>query len=275
MFTIRRADLHSHTYYSDGELSPSELVRQARIAGLSLLAITDHDCVDGLAEGMVAGRKWGVEVISGVELSVSVGKDRVHLLGYFFDPENVALKKHLASYKAARRERGRQIVERLNNLGKTLSIDFENYTSLARPHIAEAMVKAGLVHTRDEAFMRYIGYNKPAYIATPSFPASEALDLLHAAGGIGVLAHPGNNTSSDTISLLVYAGLDGIETVHPSHDEVLSDYYRRLTRSLGLIETGGSDYHGQHSRNGMGSWTIPHAWVEKARARANQLAAAG
>ncbi len=268
------ADLHLHTHCSDGALSPEELVRRAYARGLKAIAITDHDTVEGIAPARSEGRRWGIEVVAGVELSVSLGKRSFHLLGYFFDPENAALAGYLDAYRAARRRRGEQIVERLADLGLRLSFDHVLVEAregvVGRPHIARAMVAGGLVPTYEDAFMHYLGNGRPAHVPMPSLPVAEALAVLHRAGGIGVLAHPGNWTTSADIRAMMDAGLDGIETVHPSHDPVLENYYTAMARDFLLIQTGGSDYHGyrEQDETNLGRVAIPYARVERARTRA-------
>ncbi len=268
-----RADLHTHTCYSDGQLTPQALVRKAEAAGLSALAVTDHDTVDGVAEAQAAGQACGVEVVTGVELSVSVDEREVHLLGYGFDTEDGGLRAHLVRFKRARRERARGMAERLRVLGVPLAFeDVEAQASaeaaLGRPHVAAALVAGGHVGTEQEAFERYIADGGPAFVAKPVFPAAEALALLHAAGGLGVLAHPGHWTSEETLRALVRSGLDGIEVVHPSHDAALTRYYHDRARALNLIETGGSDYHGHraHDEEHFGAYTVPLSALAGVRA---------
>ena len=269
---VRRADLHTHTHYSDGKLAPSALVQKLRHHGLQAVAITDHDSIAGLAEAMAAGLRCHVEVIPGVELSVTVDDVEVHLLGYFFDPEDLGLNDLLVQMKEQRVERAQQIVERLNALG--LSLTFEAVRDKAgggvigRPHVAAALVAAGHVDTYAEAFARYLRDDGPAFVPKPHQPAEEALAVLHAAGGIGVLAHPGHWTRNATLRALVYAGLDGIETVHPAHDAALVRYYRRAARDLGLVETGGSDFHGyrEQDEENLGRYSIPFPQLERLRA---------
>lgn len=269
MVDVRRADLHTHTYYSDGHLSPRELVEKAAQHGLVAIAITDHDTIDGLAEGEQAGMECGVEVIPGVELSVTVREESVHLLGYFFDPAHVELREHFERFIAHRRERVYRIVERLSASGMALS--FEAVQALAkgrvlgRPHVAEAMVEAGHVATERDAFQQYLADGKPACVPSVSFPAAEALALLHEAGGIGVLAHPGHWTADQTVMTLIQCGLDGIETIHPGHDAMLTGYYRQLARDMGLLETGGSDFHRPGPESAMGRTAISYAWLARAR----------
>lgn len=274
LMDLRRADLHTHTFCSDGRLSPAELVREARLRGLHALAVTDHDTVDGLEEGMAAGRRWGVEVVSGVELSVTVGATEVHLLGYCFDPADVALRRHLDAFRQARQRRAEQMVAHLQALGAPVDLAAVEAQArggaVGRPHVAQALVASGYVATYQEAFDKYLRDGAPAFVAKPLFPAEDALPMLHAAGGIGVLAHPGHWTSDDVVQQLLRAGLDGVEVVHPSHDAMLTRYYRDLARRFGLIETGGSDYHGVRPSDdeNFGRYSIPYPQFDRLRRRA-------
>lgn len=271
---FRRADLHTHTRCSDGRFTPSELVRRARNAGIQALSVTDHDCVDGVEEATEEGRNVGVEVVPGIELSVTVGLREAHLLGYFFDPTHMGLKRHLDAFRVVRERRVEQIVERLNTLRVPLRIahvqDEAAGGILGRPHVAAALVRSGYAETQQSAFESYLREGAPAYVAKAPFPAEDALDLLHAAGGIGVLAHPGHWTGDTAITYLVRCGLDGIESVHPSHDHTLRQYYRLRAHDLGLIETGGSDYHGfrESDDRNLGRYSIPYAQFEGIRKRA-------
>ena len=277
MIDLRRADLHAHTHCSDGHLSPAELVAKARQCGLKALAITDHDCIDGLAEGLVAGARHGIEVIAGVELSVTVAADEVHLLGYFFDPDHTGLCDHLEVFQQQRWVRAVRMVDRLNALGVSLSVEAVQAQAkgraLGRPHVAEALLAGGYVSTAQEAFERYLHDGGPAFVAKSLFPAHEALALLHEAGGIGVLAHPGHWTSDATLMALIRVGMDGIETIHPSHDATLTRYYRQIARDFVLLETGGSDYHGPRPEeaDSMGRYSIPYPWLERARLAAQRV----
>ncbi|QXD15216.1 PHP domain-containing protein [Rhodocaloribacter litoris] len=277
---LRRADLHTHTVCSDGMLAPEALVYLARERGLAALAVTDHDTVEGLEAAMAAGRRLGVEVIPGVELSVHVRAGtahayrEVHLLGYFFDPAHPALRACLDTYRRQRRERGFRIVERLHDLGVPLRPEAVLAQAgdgvIGRPHVARALVAGGFAASYGEAFAQYLADEAPAFVPKPPFPFEEALALLHEAGGIGVLAHPGHWTSSHDLQYMIRAGLDGIETVHPAHDAVLTRYYRDVVRDFLLIETGGSDYHGLRDEEAehFGKFGIPYARLEPARRRA-------
>lgn len=271
---LRRADLHTHTLYSDGQLAPADLVRKARQHGLQALAVTDHDTIDGLGEAMAAGERWGVEVLPGVELSVTVGEIEVHLLGYLFDREHDALRQHLTAFREARVHRAQQMVEKLRALGLPLSfeavLEQAKGGAIGRPHVALALVAAGYVESYQAAFEQYLRDHAAAYVPKPLFPAEDALSMLHDAGGIGVLAHPGHWTSDRVVMQLVRAGLDGIETVHPSHDAMLTRYYRQQVHDFALIETGGSDYHGLRptDEENFGRYSIPFGQLERIRRRA-------
>lgn len=277
MIDLRRADLHAHTHCSDGHFAPAELVARAHQSGLKALAITDHDCIDGLAEGQAAGARHGIEVVTGVELSVTVAADEVHLLGYFFDPDHVGLRAHLKAFQQQRRARAERMVERLNDQGVALSFEAvlvqAKGQALGRLHVAQALLAEGHVATVQEAFEAYIHDDGPAFVAKPLFPARQALALLHEAGGIGVLAHPGHWTPDTTVMALIRAGLDGIETIHPAHDATLTRYYRQLARDFALLETGGSDYHGPRpdEADTLGRYSIPYPWLERARRAAQRV----
>lgn len=252
------ADLHTHTHCSDGTRAPADLVALAASRGLHVLAITDHDTVAGLAEAQSAAQAHGVHLVTGTELSVTVNEHEVHLLGYGFDPTHDGLTRHLDRFVEARRERVRSIVSRLQDVGLHVEMaDVEQVVeatgtdevphqhALGRPHVAQALVRGGHVDTVDDAFDRYLSRGQPAFVAKPPVPASDALDLLHDAGGIGVLAHPGHWTPTTRLRALIDVGLDGIEVVHPSHDVTLESYYQRIARSRGLLTSGGSDFHGR------------------------------
>lgn len=243
------ADLHTHTTCSDGQLEPQALLDAAAQRGIHVLAITDHDTLAGW-DAVHHAAAGGLELIPGVELSVTVGEQEIHLLGYGFDPDHVGLRSHLDWFAEARRTRVQQMVDKLQALG--VDIAFEDVqqgaggaTAIGRPHVAAALAAANHVDSHDDAFERYLSREGPAFVSKPAFPVRDALDLLHAAGGIGVLAHPGHWTSGRLLHQLDRAGLDGIEVWHPSHDASLIAYYERLTRDYGLVATGGSDYHGR------------------------------
>ena len=243
------ADLHAHTQCSDGHLAPEALVAQAAEQGLQAFAVTDHDTVAGLPAAREAAAAHGVRLVSGVELSVAVDGRGVHLLGYGFDPEHPALTDYLSAFTTRRRERLRQMVRRLADHGVDVSSDTVKQhvgTSAApgRPHLARALAAEGHVEGYRDAFEQYLGTDQPAYVPAPTRPAEEAIVTLHAAGGVAVLAHPGQWTPSPVLRTLREQELDGIECHAASHPEYLVDYYRKICRAHDLLMTGGSDYHG-------------------------------
>lgn len=244
------ADLHTHTNCSDGTDAPAALVKRAAERGIQVLSVTDHDTVDGIGAAMQEARTQQLHVLTGTELSVTQGKEELHLLAYGFDPSDRDLQRHLETMQEARRERVWTIVERLRQRGieaedERLRSDIASTHAVGRPHVAAALVRTGHVETHQSAFEKYLGKDRPGFVAKPAFPASDALSMIHNAGGIGVLAHPGHWTSSTQVRRLVEAGLDGLEVIHPSHDSSLQGYYERVARGYDLIPTGGSDYHGR------------------------------
>ena len=296
MVRIRKApqpdlvDLHVHSSASDGSLSPRDLVRHAREVGLKAIALSDNDTVAGVAVALAAGRDAGLEVIGGVEISAEMQGGTCHILGYFVDPEDRALGRVLDEVRLGRDRRNRRILERLRELGCPLARDelaarVEDGV-LTRAHFAAAMIAKGYVKSWDEAFKRYLGRGKPAYVSRPHLAPAGAIRVIHGAGGLAVLAHPRqlNLTTAGTekyIEDLAAAGLDGVETVSPDHTANLSRRYRAAARRLGLVETGGSDWHGypagpvgakgRHARVhlgvGRGSMAVHYALVEAMKTR--------
>lgn len=261
------ADLHIHTYHSDGTYSPSGAVEIASGLGLGAVAICDHDSVAAFAEAEVAGRTHGVEIIPGVELSTHFNGKDIHILGYCFDPAEERLVRHLETFRNSRAERGRQIVSKLRAVG--LAIDEEDVMreasggAVGRPHVADAMIRRGLVRDYEEAFGRYLGYNRPAYVEKFKVSVEEAVAIVDGAGGIAVLAHPGIYVGEASVRKIASLGVRGIEVSHPKHTAGQTRNFTRLARELGLVTTGGSDCHGD--RNGpptIGSVMIGYENVE-------------
>lgn len=248
------ADLHTHTHCSDGTLAPDALVQRAAKRGIEVLAVTDHDTVAGLEAARVAAEDHGPQLVNGIELSVEVDEHSVHLLGYGFNPTHSALRNYLSDFTRRRRERLNHMIGRLSENGVEVSseaVDRQVGTSAApgRPHLARALVEEGHVDSFRAAFEQYLDTDQPAYIPAPTPPAAEAIEALHAAGGVGVLAHPGQWTSSRVLRALREQGLDGIECFSRSHPDYLVDYYQNICRSHDLLVTGGSDYHGDSEEN--------------------------
>jgi 3',5'-nucleoside bisphosphate phosphatase len=246
-------DLHTHTNRSDGTFTPTELVRLASQRGLEVVAITDHDTIDGLEEGAEAGLELGVDVVPGTELSAEHQGASVHVLCYWMDPENVELQAELVRLRSERLVRGEAMVEKLRTLGYPVS--FERVREIAgsgnivRPHVAQALVEAGVVADEEEAFDRLIGDGGPAYVPKHALAPLDALALVRRAGGTCVLAHPGmwNDEApvpEDLIEAMAEGGMVGLEADHPEHTPEQREQYRGLAKRLGLVVTGGSDCHG-------------------------------
>lgn len=249
------ADLHTHTNYSDGRLSPEVLVERAAERGIEVLSVTDHDTIGGLSAAQRAAMQNGVQLVTGVELTVMVENNIKHLLGYRFDTENSRLKTYLESFQSERHDRLHEIADLLieNGVGlKKSCLEKELQTTAApgRPHLAAALVKSGCVGSYGEAFESLIGSNSPAFVPAPTRESQLAIEVIHEAGGVAVLAHPGQWTPSSVLRKLRDQGIDGIECIFPSHPEYLRDYYGSLCDSHDLMKTGGSDYHGGRRPNG-------------------------
>lgn len=258
-----RADLHLHTTYSDGASTPRAIVDKVRAAGMMTISITDHDNVGGLDEAVEYGKSVGVEVIPGLELSAALGEKDVHILAYFIDYKNQDLLDYLTFFRYERLKRAERIVDKLNKIN--IPITFESVQeqagigSLGRPHIASVMMDGGFIDSYHEAFSKYIGVGGPAYEKKFQLSPEEAIRLISAAGGLSFLAHPGKYTSEVELALLIKAGLDGIEVVHPSHNEARQEHYRGVVSQYFLLESGGSDYHGgkRNDEAAFGSFWVP------------------
>ena len=250
---MNRIDLHTHSTHSDGTFGPAELVLLAAERDLQVVALTDHDTTDGLPEALGTGLDVGVEVVPGVEFSAEYLGTSVHILCYWMDAEDPALQLELRGLREDRYRRGELMVEKLGSLG--LPLAFERVREIAgdativRPHIAQAMVEAGIVQTEKEAFERYIGDGGPAHVAKHALDPLDAVALIEGAGGVCVLAHPGmwgdqSSVPDELIERMAAAGMRGLEVDHPDHPPEARERYRALADRLRLIATGGSDCHG-------------------------------
>jgi hypothetical protein len=255
----RRVDLHTHTTLSDGRLSPEELMALAADRGLAALAITDHDTLEALPRARAV--RSPVELVPGLEMSTSHEGQDLHMLGYFVDPEHAELRERLVQFRQDRIDRARRIVSRLRELGAPLDEErvWERAAQgvVGRPHVAGALIEAGHALDMDDAFRRFLALGAPAYVARPAFSPAEAIRLIHAAGGLSVLAHPGSSVSESLVERLADAGLRGIEVWHPQHGFTTVRRLQGLARRLGLIETGGSDFHGSGRNVDLGEVWVP------------------
>ncbi|MFQ5839995.1 MAG: PHP domain-containing protein [Candidatus Methylomirabilales bacterium] len=241
------ADLHLHSWYSDGTWAPTEVVSRAAHLGLNPIALTDHDTVGGIAEARRAGSEFGIEVIPGVELSARDRGREIHLLGYFIDWKDPQLSVRLHRLTDERQARLNAILARLQDLGIPLTRhEVEHLGSrgtIGRLHVARALVARGAVASIEEAFSRYLGHGKPAHVEHSDLGPEEAIGLLRQVGGVPVLAHPGHGFIS-LLPQLVAAGLAGLEVHHPSHSPEKILLLLQAASKFGLVVTGGSDCHG-------------------------------
>jgi predicted metal-dependent phosphoesterase TrpH len=246
-------DLHLHTTASDGRLTPRELVAAAAAAGVTVMAVTDHDTVAGCAEVRAEAQRHGIDAVTGIEMTAVENARDVHMLGYFLDPADQELAAFLDRQRAIRQARLEHIGERL--AGLAMPIDTEKIIaaaaggrSVGRPQIADAMIAAGYVADRREAFDRWLGSDRPAFVPRTGAVPEQVIATVHRAGGLISLAHPGRTRLADTrVESLAAAGLDALEVYHSDHDETLIAHYAALADRLGLLRTGGSDFHGDPS----------------------------
>jgi len=277
MGTFRGADLHCHSVFSDGVERPAALVRRALDAGLSALALSDHDAVHGLPEFEEAAKGTGLVTVSAVELSTRFDGDDVHVLGLFLDPEEPELVARLAAMRAARERRGEAMVEKLAALGLPLDLaairEVVGDGALGRPHVARAMVAAGYATDVQDAFDRFLTTGKPAYVAKPKWTLAEAIGAIRKAGGLSVVAHPVWYADPEkVVAQGCAAGLDGLEALHVDHSGAREDEFLRLAARFRLLLSAGSDFHAPgEGRPGLGARRLPEeVWdrlVAAARAR--------
>ncbi|WP_418223600.1 PHP domain-containing protein [Clostridium isatidis] len=262
------ADLHIHSSYSDGNLSPEEIVEIARQTGLKAISITDHDCI---SSQYIVDKKYNdIDIIPGIELSSEIDNLEIHILGYFIDYQNKYLIKIINKLAEERIKRVEKIILKLNENGIELSMeDIEPSTSIGRSHIANAMLKKGYFDNYKTAFMNYLVKDKPAYVKGYKLNYREAIKVIREAGGIPVLAHPGQVyrglAMENLIKELKFFGLMGLEVYHPSHLREDTNKFYNLAKKHKLIITGGSDYHGKgcYSENLIGSYGIKEELLNK------------
>jgi 3',5'-nucleoside bisphosphate phosphatase len=275
-------DLHVHSTASDGSLPPERVVERARGAGLAAIALTDHDTVAGVPAALEAGERLGLRVIAGCEFSAAAPWGEMHVLGYFLPPDSIELETFLERCRADRVRRGREMVVRLQKLG--LDLSFEDVLeeaaggAVGRPHVARALARRGHVPEAGEAFDRWLGRGRPAFVdkVLPGF--REIAGLVHSVRGVVSLAHIKDRGTRSFLERLKLEGLDAVETRHPSHD---ADTRARLTDfalALGLLRTGGSDWHGDPTGDeppgSLGSQDVPSEWLDRLDDRRGALAEA-
>jgi 3',5'-nucleoside bisphosphate phosphatase len=269
-------DLHSHTTASDGEHSPEALLALARAAGVTVLGLTDHDTVAGLGRAAVAAAAEGVRFVAGIEVSATAAGREVHILGHFVDAAEPGLASFSHRLRGERGNRMARMVERMTELGFPVTLEeverIGGGAHLGRPHLALALLNRGYVSSTQEAFERFLGDGRPGQVERFRIPAEEAVQLLHAAGGTATLAHPGpSKVAPPTLAALARAGLDGLEVFHADHVPSQREAFLRTADALGLIPTGGSDFHGARVSPGRrlgGALTPPEAF-QRLEARAS------
>ncbi len=274
MFTenklMRKADLHMHTNHSDGQHSVEELIKLCKSAGLDIISITDHDTISAINEAVEIGKEYGIEVIPGLEISSDFLDYDIHILAYFFDVNSKELEEYLNFFRAERYKRAIRIINRLNEIGLTITIEdvleVAGNSTLGRPHIARAMVNKNLVSNFYEAFNKYIGNGCIAYEKKVHLSPQSACKIISDAGGLSFIAHP-NNMPEDIIKILIESGIDGIEVIHPSHLSNKTEFFRGIVNEYFLLESGGSDFHGgdRDDVSNLGKYYISGAKVDAMR----------
>ena len=249
---IKRIDLHIHSHYSDGTLSPQEIMELARKRGIAAVAITDHDTVAGTPEAFTHGRNQNVEVVSGVEIGAEHNGVSMHILGFGFDYLNPRLQESITILQEARRTRNQEIILKLKKLGVKIDLDELNQHTvgqIGRPHIARLLVKKGVVRSANQAFFQYLKKNGRAFAKGYTFSAAEAIDIIRTAGGLAFLAHPASiDPTLQSLPALLRElkdlGLAGLELYYPGHSAKIQKILRDMGKEEGLLFSGGSDFHG-------------------------------
>ena len=246
---MSKTDLHTHTTASDGDYTPSQLIELAAKQGVTVLAITDHDTTAGVRLAQAAADAHRIRLIPGIELSAETpANGDIHMLGYFIDIDNPTFQAQLQQLYENRYRRGQAMVRKLNELGVPLTVAAVEAAAdgapITRPHIAQAMVAEGFVPSMSAAFSQYISPDGPAYVGRKKFSPQDAIQMIHAVGGVAIMAHPGLvPTYREVLPRLIAAGVDGIEQHHPDNGPEVVAYVQAITSAHGLIATGGSDFH--------------------------------
>ncbi|SCG83385.1 Protein trpH [Proteiniborus sp. DW1] len=245
---IKKSDLHVHTTFSDGSLTPYEVLKWAYDKKIYAISITDHDTIEGLKYAIESSNLFDVLIVPGVEISCTFEDEEIHLLGYYFDIQDKNLLEALNLLKHSRETRGEKIIEKLNRLGLNLTLhevyDIAGKGVIGRPHIAKAMINRKYVSSVQEAFDKYLDRHKPAYVDRYRLSLKEGIDLIHKAGGVAIIAHPGLIKNERIFFEVMKIGIDGIEVIHSKHSPEDTLKYEHMANENNLITTGGSDFHG-------------------------------
>jgi predicted metal-dependent phosphoesterase TrpH len=277
-----RADFHVHTTASDGRLTPTQLVDFAAERGIQILAVTDHDSTEGVAEALAAAQRHpGFTLVPGIEMSTDIPGDEIHILGYFLDYADAEFQRTLTRLRLARRDRGRMMVEKLRGLG--MEVPWERVEELAgggavgRPHVAQALIEKGYISSFQEAFDRYIGRNGPAYVERVKLTPVEAVQMLVRAGALAVLAHPSSLSNLDAlIEEFKGAGMVGVEVYYQDYDRNTCARLAAAAERHGLLKLGGSDYHGLGTERERlpGDIPLPDEAIDAFMAKASEITSA-
>jgi predicted metal-dependent phosphoesterase TrpH len=276
-------DLHVHSTASDGSLSPEGVVRRALAAGLRAIALTDHDTLAGIPEALEAGERYGLRVVAGCEFSAAAHWGEMHVLGYFLPPRSADLDAFLECCRADRIRRAQEMCHQLRRLGVDLSFDSVLQEAaggaVGRPHVARAIVRQGGAINANDAFDRFIGRGRPAFVEKTLPTFRTVAEVVHAAGGLVSVAHLKEKGTRTVIERLKSEGLDAVETRHPSHDPDLRTRLTDIAIQLSLLRTGGSDWHGDPepgvTHGTIGSQHVPREWLDRLDDfRANSLRSA-
>ncbi len=273
-------DLHLHTLFSDGISTPEQVAEDAQEMELAAIALTDHDTIEGCPRLAKACAERGIEFIPGTELSTDIDGHEMHLLGYFLDTGNEELIRETTRYQQNRTDRVHGLVEQLNRIGIPLRtdqvFDLAKCKAPGRPHVARALVKHGFCSTTDQAFVRYLRKNAPAWVPKINVCFADGIRLIHQSGGLAIMAHPGLNKIDHLIPRMVEAGLDGIECWHTKHPKSTVKRYREMAARLGgLLVTGGSDCHGPSRGHYplIGTVRVPYDILDEMKRRLSRATA--
>ncbi|MBH5316773.1 PHP domain-containing protein [Paenibacillus sp. GSMTC-2017] len=277
-----KVDLHTHTTASDGIHAPTVVVQMAKAAGLGAVAITDHDTVAGVSEAVAEGERIGITVVPGVELSTVADQNDIHLLAYYTNNEDVQWQDRLAQLGNTRERRNELIVQKLQSMGISITMDeliavalnrqkenasSDSKFSIGRPHIAELLISKGIVESMNEAFERFLASGAAAYVEVPRVHPLEAIQWIREAGGVCVIAHPGLYKNDALVEDIIRGGAHGIEVFHSDHSMEEEEKYSLFAKRYKLIETGGSDFHGMRSgqsyHGAIGSKNVAYSVIEQ------------
>lgn len=261
-------DMHVHTTYSDGLLTPTQVVTKAKEAGLKAVGIVDHDTLEGVEEAYLAGKRLGVEIVPGIELSSQCeGKD-IHIIGFYCDPTHPKIVEYIKKFLQRRYERAQKMVQLLKKMGINITMkDVESTAKgkcIGRPHIAAVLLEKGYVYSFQEAFIKYIGYHSKAYVEKYKISPEAAIALIAEAKGLSFIAHPPKNLSIEKLFDFTKAGLDGIEIIHPRLSDKETRRMQEFANNYDLLISGGSDCHGRYEDNiSIGKFRIPYSVLVK------------